>query len=259
MENNNRQLVDTSTGEIYDMDEYYLRAKSSDETYKQFITQDNRHFSFADMDTIKYNISNVSTVHCGYLMILQCYMEYGSGKIKLNRNEMPKAVGTSKTTFNRFWKVMINYGIIIEKHGVFYVNPYFHFRQQPQNNRVIKLFTTTIKQLTHELSASELGFLYKLLPFVHYDTNMICADPFTEPENIQFLNKTQIALLVGMDEKKTSKQLDKLRKKGVVAETIRQDDKRDRIFTLNPYVFYRKKGRPDDTLRGLFASTHYGK
>ncbi|MDQ1146598.1 hypothetical protein QE429_003425 [Bacillus sp. SORGH_AS 510] len=259
MATENRKLVDVSTGEYFDMGEYYLRARASDEAFKQIINKDNRHFSFADMDTIKFIISNVSTVHCGYLMILQCYMEYGTGKLKLTRNEMPKAVSTSKSTFNRFWKVMINYGIIIEKNGGFYVNPYFHFRQQPQHNRVIKLFTTMIKQLIHELSASELGFLYKLLPFVHYDTNMICADPFTEPENIQFLNKTQIALLVGMDEKKTSKQLDKLRKIGVVAETIRQDDKRDRIFTLNPYVFYRKKGRPDDTLRGLFASTPYGK
>jgi hypothetical protein len=88
---------------------------------------------------------------------------------------------------------------------------------------------------------------------------MICAEPFTEPEKIQFLNKTQIAILVGMDEKKTSKMLDKLRKIGVVAETIRQDDKRDHIFTLNPYIFYRKKAYPDDTLRGLFASTPYNK
>jgi hypothetical protein len=53
--------------------------------------------------------------------------------------------------------------------------------------------------------------------------------------------------------------LDTLRKAGVVAETIRQDDKRDRIFTLNPFVFYRKAGKPDDTLRGLFASSRYCK
>ncbi|CRK80389.1 hypothetical protein [Neobacillus massiliamazoniensis] len=250
------------TGEIlrtFDSDKHYIRAKTSDDAYKQYISQDNRHFSFADMDTTKFIISNISTVHCGYLLILQCYMEYGTGKLKLARKEMPKAVGMSESTFIRFWKVMLNYGIITEKNGEFYVNPYFHFRQQPQHNRVIKLFFTPLKQLIGKLTASELGFLYKLLPYVHYDTNMICVDPFTEPEDIQFLNKTQIALLVGMDEKKTSKLLEKLRKIGVVAETIRQDDKRDRIFTMNPYVFYRKKGYPDDTLRGLFSSTSYCK
>ncbi|WP_245640437.1 helix-turn-helix domain-containing protein [Neobacillus massiliamazoniensis] len=251
--------MDTITGELYDMDQYYLRAKSSDEAFKQFITKDNRHFSFADMDTIKIIISNVSTVHCGYLLILLCYMEYESGRLKLTRKELPRALGTSESTFIRLWKEMYSYGIISEKNGEFYVNPYFHFSGQPKHNRVIKLFKTTLKQLKDQLTASELGFLYKLLPYVHYDTNMICANPFTDPENIQFLNKTQIALLVGMDEKKTSKLLDKLRKIGVIAETIRQDDRRDRIFTMNPYVFFRKRGQPDDTLCGLFASTPYGK
>ncbi|MDQ6598077.1 hypothetical protein [Bacillus salipaludis] len=263
MSTTNRQLalVNLSTGESFDMSEYSLRSKKQDEAYKriQYYQYDKRLFSFADMDTIKFIISNVSTVHCGYLLILQCYMEFGTGKLTLTRKEMPKAVGMSESTFIRFWKVMQSYGIITDKGGEFYMNPYFHFRQQPQHNQVIKVFTTKLKQLKEVVTASELGFLYKLLPFVHYDTNMICADPVTEPENIQFLNKTQIALLVGMEEKKASKILDKLRKIGVIAETIRQDDKRDRIFTLNPYIFYRKKGRPDHTLRGLFASTPYGK
>jgi DNA-binding MarR family transcriptional regulator len=261
MSTNNKQLVDTTTGEIYDMSEYYLRAKSSDEAFKrkQFYLQDNRHFSFADMENIKEVISNVSTVHCGYLLILQCFMEYGTGKLKLTRKEMPKAVGASESTFIRFWTEVRSNGIVTVYNCEFYINPRFHFRCKSKSDRVIKLFTTTLKQLEDELKPSELGFLYKLLPYVYYDTNMICVDPFTEPGEIQFLNKSQIALLVEMEEKKTSKMLDKLRKAGVIAETIRQDDKRDRIFTLNPYLFYRKKGKPDVTLRGLFASTPYNK
>lgn len=260
--NSNIVQINPETGEIlrtFDSDTHYVRAHESDNAYKKFHEQDNRHFSFADMDTIKFIISNVKTVHCGYLLILQCYMEFETGKLTITRKEMSKAVGISESTFIRFWKEMQNYGIITDKNREFYVNPYFHFRQKPQHNRVIKLFTTTLKQLRNQLTASELGFLYKLLPFVHYDTNMICADPFTEPENIQFLNKAQIALLVGMDEKKASKLLGNLRKIGVIAETIRQDDKRDRIFSLNPHVFYRKKGYPDDTLRGLFASPPFVK
>jgi hypothetical protein len=85
---------------------------------------------------------------------------------------------------------------------------------------------------------------------------MICADPFTEPENIEFLNKTQIAELVEMDADKTYKMLNKLHKLGVVAETSR-GDKRNRFYTLNPFVFYRKKGQPDDTLRAMFMSSPY--
>ncbi|MED4228671.1 hypothetical protein [Neobacillus cucumis] len=261
MSNKTRNLVDTITGEMYDMSEYSLRSKKQDEAYKsiQFKQQDNRHFSFADMENLKIVISNLKAVYCGYLLILQCYMEYETGRLTISRKEMLKVLGISKATFQRFWTAMIIHEIINEDNGEFYISPYFHFRRHPNHNRVIKMFTTPLKHLKDVLKPSELGFLYKLLPYVHYDTNMICANPFTEPENIQFLNKTHIAILVGMDEKKTSKQLDRLRKVGVIAETIRQDDKRDRIFTLNPYVFYRKRGKPDDTLRGLFASTPYCK
>jgi hypothetical protein len=260
--NHNALIIDQGTGEILkviDWDTHYIRAKTQDEAYKrkQFAMKDNRHFSFADMQHIKEVISNISTVHCGYLLILQCFMEYRTGKLTLKRKEMPKAVGTSESTFIRFWNEVRSHGIVIEKKGEYYVNPRFHFRSEAKSDRVIKLFTTTLKQLRNDLKPAELGFLYKLLPYVHFETNMICADPFTAPEDIQFLNKSQIAELVEMEEKKTSKMLDKLRKSGVIAETIRGEDKRVRLFTLNPYVFYRRKGQPDDTLRNMFASTPY--
>jgi hypothetical protein len=256
-----KKLIDLTTGEILDFGDYYLRSKKQDEAYKriQYYQQDNRHFTFADMENIKVIISNVSTVHCGYLLILQCYMELETGKLKLPKSEIPKVIGSSLSTFKRFWGEMIKHRIITVDNGEFIISPKFHFRWKAEGRHVIKLFITTLKRLKEELSAAELGFLYKLLPYVHYDTNMICADPYSSPEKIQFLNISGIALIVDMEEKKASKNLDKLRKIGVIAETIRQDDKRDRIFTLNPYVFYRKKGRPDDTLRGLFASTPYNK
>lgn len=192
----NRQLVDTATGEVYDMGEYYLRSRASDDAYKQFIVQDNRHFSFADMENIREVISCISTVHCGYLLILQCYMEMDTGKLKLTTKQIPSVIGSSTSTFKRFWCEMKKFGIIIAYKGEYYVNPRFHFRGKAEGKRVIKLFLTNLKRLRDDITPSELGFLYKLLPYVHYDTNMICADPFTEPENIQFLNKSQIALLV---------------------------------------------------------------
>jgi hypothetical protein len=249
---------------MFELDDYYLRAKASDAAYKRLRLnkqRDNRHFSFTHMENIREVISNVSAVHCGYLLILQCFMEFGTGKLTLTRKEMPKAVGTSESTFNRFWRVVRSRGIVTLTNGEWYINPRYHFRQQAKSDRVIKLFTTTILQLMEadKMKPAELGFLYKLLPYVHYETNMICSDPFVAIQDIQFLNAAAIAELVGMEPKETRKTLDKLRKAGVVAETIRRDDKRDRLFTLNPFVFYRKKGQPDDALRGLFEATRYVK
>ncbi|MCM2531939.1 hypothetical protein NDK43_05470 [Neobacillus pocheonensis] len=201
------QFIDGETGELFDKNDYYLRSRKQDEAYKfiQYDQQDNRHFSFADIENIREVISNLSTVHCGYLLILQCYMEFGTGKLNLTRKEMPKAVGTSESTFKRFFSKVRSNGIVTVENGEFYINPRFHFRQQANSDRVIKLFTTPLKQLKDELKPSELGFLYKLLLYVHYDTNMICASPLVEPEQIQFLNKSMIAEWVDMEEKKASK------------------------------------------------------
>ncbi|MFB9762484.1 hypothetical protein [Ectobacillus funiculus] len=268
MTNSNCMIYDQTTGEIvgaFDSNKQYIRSKDSDEAYKRYLAkqqerlQDKRHFSFADMNGIQEVIASISTVHCGYLLLLQCYMEFETGELALSRQEMWKALNVTESTFKRFWGEMRKYGIITESNSKYYVNPNYHFRGKTKQENVIKVFATPLKQIAKELTASELGFLYKLLPFVHYETNMICADPFSAPEQIQFLNKTQISRLVEMEEKKASRTIDKLRRAGVLAETTRQDDKRDKIYTLNPYIFFRKSGKPDDTLRGLFASTPYGK
>lgn len=116
-----RILVDPNTGEAFDMDQYYLRVKSSDEAFKKKVdySKDNRHFSFADMDNIKTVISKISTVHCGYLLILQCYMSFGTGKIQPTRKDLPKAIGVNERTFMRFWKEMLKHGIVVEKKVLF--------------------------------------------------------------------------------------------------------------------------------------------
>jgi hypothetical protein len=250
------ELVDRSTGELIDMDKFYLRSRKSDEAFRRIkeTQTDNRHFSFANMDNIPEIIQLLSNVHCGYLLILQSYVEFCTGKIKISRKQMPKALGKSEATFKRFWSVVCDNGIISNNNGEYYMNERYHFRQRTKSQRVIKIFFTPLKQLREVLQPAELGFIYKLLPFVDYSTNMICCDPTAYSEDIRFLNKTQIASLVGMEQKKAFKILDKLRDARVIVETPNRNNKRDRSYTLNPYVFYRKSGKPDESLHRLFAS-----
>jgi hypothetical protein len=257
-------VVSEETGEIIttfnSRTHYLLRARASDDGHKRHLNKqsDKRYFSFADIQNVPEVIDKLNTVHLGYLLILQSYIDF-DGKITLSRKQMPKALGTSDSTFQRFLSVIRAHGIITELNGEYYVNKRYHYRGAATSNGVIKLFTTQLRHVSHELQPSELGFLYKLLPYVHYDTNMICHDPAATEAEIHFLNKTKIAALVGMDRKQTYKTLDKLKQVGVVAETVREGNKRDHRYTLNPYIFFRKSGTPDETLRGLFAKTSYNK
>lgn len=78
-------LVDLQTGEV--LGEEIINPKSlgisenQRQAYKNKLEKerDNRHFSFAFMENIKEVISTLSTVHLGYLLQLQCHMEFGTG------------------------------------------------------------------------------------------------------------------------------------------------------------------------------------
>ena len=249
-----------------DMEEgkFYSKEQLEAITKEKAKRDDKRHFSFTYMENIKEVISNLSTIHLGYLLQLQCHMEFGTGfligkdgTVMTKKVDIEHTLGITNSTNKRLCKVLENNGILEEIEGKYCINPTYHFRGQVQEKKVIKLFTTTLKQLCEVLKPAELGFLYKLLPYVHYETNMVCINPHeVDPTKIEFLNIKAIAQLVDMEEKKVSKLLTKLRKGLIVAE-VRRQDKKNIFFVLNPYIFYRKSGKPDDTLRGMFAASPY--
>lgn len=227
--------------------------------------KDRRHFSFAHMRNIRDVIARLSTVNCGRLLILTGYINYRTGILvsergrALNKKQMREVVGLGERAFRDFYQTMTDNDIIQEiEGGQFRINPQYHFAGKVGDGEVVKAFTTAIRKLAAVLRPAELGFVYKLLPHVHYETNMICADPFeVDPQNVRFYNVRGIAELVEMNEDATRRVLNKLRKAGVLAETRRKDDLRDVFFILNPYVFYRRKGRPDKTLKTMFASSQF--
>ena len=227
--------------------------------------KDRRHFSFAHMQNIREVIARMSTVNCGRLLMLIGHIDFETGVLvnergkPMDKNDMREVVKLSERAFRDFFRTMTENDIIQElENGQYRINPQYHFVGKLDDDKAVKAFTAAVRKLADVLKPAELGFVYKLLPHVHYSTNMICLDPFEpDPRRIQFLNAKRIAEVVGMDEKETVKILKRLRKAGVLAETRREDDKRDVLFIVNPFIFYRKKGRPDETLRAMFSAHPY--
>lgn len=265
-------VTDQETGEIiaenvpYNEQSKRTISDKQREGYRKYLEQQNdkRHFSFMDMEKSKEVNQKLSTVHLGYLLNLQCYIDFETGLLKeTNGMVMTKKVDIQRTlqipqsTNKRLCKTLEDDGILEWVDGQCRINPAYHFKGQMQDKKVIKLFTTTLKQLCAVLKPAELGFLYKLLPYVHYNTNMICINPHeVDPQKVEYLNQKAISHITGIHEKKIPALLRGLRKGGVIAETT-LEDKRHTFITLNPYIFYRKSGQPDSTLRSMFAATPY--
>ena len=243
-----------------------IRSKEQINGYKRQLEKekDTRYFTFADMESLQEVISCLSNVHLGYLLHLQCFIDLKTGflhtqkgKVMTKKVDIQKTLGITESTRKRLCKALEDNSILEVVDGKYRINPKYHFKGQANDKKVIKLFTTTLKDLCKSLNPNELGFLYKLLPYVHYETNMICINPFErDPNKIKFLNIEGISEKTGMNEKKIPALITGLRKSKIIRESV-GEDKRNTFIKLNPYIFYRKSGKPDNSLKAEFASSPY--
>jgi hypothetical protein len=260
-------MLNKETGEIRDFAEFQSAKQRQAEGYARKLDGRKHDFTFTDMRTIHEVIGKIDDKHCGYLLYLQCFISYEGvlvsadhDRAPLSKADIQSLVGLKKTAFNDFFRSMQSNGIIFENQdGKYSVNPAYHFKGKLGNPNVIRSFTTKVRELYTGRNAKKLGFIYKLLPYVHFETNTICANPYEKSvEGIKQLSKSEIAALTGVSEKTVFSYLRsmKLGDEFVFAEIRRGNE---RYYKLNPFIFYRKQGRPDATLREMFRLGFSGK
>lgn len=215
-------------------------------------------FTFVNMDRIREVIERVSDSYCGYLLYLQCFIDYDGVIVNTNKSPMTKAqirkaLDVNRNLFGEFMAEMVRDELIYVDNDIYRINPAYHFKGAAENERVIKAFTAKVRELYGEISAKDLGFIYKLLPFIHYETNTVCIDPYeTDVAKIQPLNKRQVGEISGMTEKAVYSKIRRLKfgDQYVFAE-VKIGNRQ--FYKLNPFVFYRKPGEPDATLSEIFS------
>jgi hypothetical protein len=192
-------------------------------------------------------------------------MQYGTGyllkedgSVMNTKTDLGNGLGVKKVSSrNGIIEALIGASVIEMDDKGYKMNPEVHINGSVKGNELIKLFKNTLQRLSKDLKPAELGYLYKLLPYVHYETNLICIDPFEDdPSKFKFLNQKEVARVIGIDVDNARKFLNKCHKKRILFEgsTV---DRREKQYYINPYVFYRKKGYPDDTLKSMFLSSPY--
>lgn len=251
-------------GEIvykFDASTHYLRSKKQDEAFKKNQEGRNTSFTFTNMDAIHEVIDVLDDADLGYLLYLQCFIDYDGklvnadrGKTNMTRKDVQETLGIGRSVFSKLWCAVTTLEIIEKNEkGVFYMNSSYHFKGTMKDEKVIRSFTTKVKELYSRNTAKDLGFIYKLLPYVHYETNTICHNPFeTDPKQIQKLTQSEIAEIVGMDTSNIRRKMNRLTlsKEYVFAEVTVG---RSKHYMVNPFLFYRKNGKPDATLTTIFT------
>jgi DNA-binding CsgD family transcriptional regulator len=260
-------MLNNETGEIRDFAEYEAAKVKQAQGYIKQREKRNHDFTFTDMENIPRVIGTIKDKHCGYLLYLQCFISYEGGilvhptheKTPMTKHDIQEVVGLKKSAFAEFFRDMTENGIIAEVDGHYIVNSAYHFKGSTDNPNVIKSFTAKVRELYTGRNANKLGFVYKLLQYIHFETNTVCENPFEKDVAlITQLTKQEIAEVTGVSEKTVYSYLRKMKlgDEYVFAEIRRGNE---RYYKLNPFIFYRKNGRPDATLREMFRLGFSGK
>lgn len=203
----------------------------------------------------------LTTAQCGYLMLLQCYVAYEGG-VLINADKSPMSsrdmmnvlqLERKSSTFYDFLQACINSGIIRKGDSNYAVNERYHFRGVFNDQFVVKSYTAKVKRVYREVKASDIGLIYRMLPYVHMETNALCGNPFaTDPKSISWFNRKDLAEAIGVDPDTLGRRLPKMSFDGeYVIARIKLGNEPER-YTFNPSVFYRQNKEPEQTLQSMF-------
>lgn len=260
------RVIDVSTGE--DMSgNYTLRHRNQDEAFKRKgaeLKPRGNDFTAANMRNLHEVYDVLTTAQCGYLMRLQCNVSYDGGTL-VNSNAVKTPMTTAdmmailqlkgkRQTFYDFFRACLDNDIIIEQtDGSYAVNDQYHFKGAFDDKLIVKSYTAKIKRVYREVKAADIGLIYRMLPYVHYETNALCANPAEEnPRLISWFNRKELADAIGVNPATLGRRLPAMKFDGeYVVARIKVGSEPER-YTFNPSVFYRRNNAPDATLLAMF-------
>lgn len=263
----NVRPIDITTGEI--AEGYTLQSPEQRKAARlyyerqQALDSGRKHdFTNANMTHLHEVYSVLTTAQCGYLMLLQCYIDYDTAII-VNPDKTPMTTANmrqalqlerKKSTFYDFLNACLVNGIISEQDDAYIMNERYHFKGAIKGVHAIKTYTAKVKRVYSEVKAADIGLIYRMLPLVHMSTNAICDNPFEKnPKNVRWLNRKELAEYLGVDASYLGRRLPQMKFDGeYVVARIKVGSEPER-YTMNPSVFYRQDKAPDDTLLAMFA------
>ena len=256
-------------GKGYAVDEtgkpYYVESVEQRETRRRIMAQKgagrSESFVWSRLDGMPYVIESLSTAQCGHLLMLSTYVDYDGLLIRnenditpMNSADMRKLLRLSDSTFYDFMKACSDCGIISEIDGRYYINGDYHFKGKTAGDRVAKTVNTRLREWYRELGAHNLGILYRLIPYINVETNMLCANPEEKnPKYIKKLNRKELAEVVDVNPAVISRAVGRMIYKGVSVFAKITTATDGTFYMINPKVISRNDRNYDTTVKAIFG------
>ncbi|MFC0235144.1 MarR family transcriptional regulator [Fictibacillus phosphorivorans] len=280
-----KRLMDVETGEILE-DIVSYRTKEQQEAinkknrmkaYRDAQGTEKHPFYFAKMDKAREADKMLSMKEMGYFLVMQSYISYDNmlkmendAKLPMTKKELMEVLKIKKPhTVNALVKKFIELGLVSEdkvelfgkEYKAFFINKEYCFRKDVNSKSSVKktarVFMDNVKELYAEdkIKPADLGFIYRLIPFVNYHHNLITANPYeVDASKDKPLSIEEIAKALDMEEKLVSKKVSSLYW-GDMAVFARIKVGKATVLKVNPLVVYRQEGYPPASMFAEFVIT----
>lgn len=223
-----------------------LRKKFAQEKYRE--QQKDRQFIICFHNGVSEVASKLTTTQAGALMRLLPYMQFKKDGLLVRNGKpmtlstMAELIGKSERTTRGIIKVLIEVGALTNdgnnRSPNYVVNPKCHIMGEIEDMvDFTRLYKKEGKHLMNLLSIQEQGFVYKLIPFINFETSWLAENPRElNGEEVIPLSKQRIAELMGESIDTVSRHLKKMWEVGVV-DTYGSHGKEGYLF--NPDLLHR--------------------
>ena len=116
--------------------------------------------------------------------------------LSLTKKHIKKILKIKDEAFRLFWNILMDNELILEKDEMIYINLFYFYRGKEKDyykymntkfgDKFTRLYIKTTRNLyenTNSRRIKKLAIIYKLLPFVNWQTNILCKNPSETNKN----------------------------------------------------------------------------
>ncbi|MFK4427939.1 hypothetical protein [Bacillus sp. RC51] len=198
-------------------------------------------FTFTEMLNIKQVMPMLNSKELGCFLLMQVYIDYDNilnlsnvAKKPMTESDLGQILQIkSKRTLDALLSKLENLSLIFrdsvtkygKKHEAIYINDTYCFRKDvhskynnKKTDQAVKLFMDSLQEVFVEgnIKPADIGFMYKIIPYIHYDNNLLPLDPFKRDiTKVTGLPINELAVMLDISREEISKKLGSMKWNGM--------------------------------------------
>lgn len=205
-----------------------------------------RNYFVSYNDKVAEIIRDLSLTEAGALIKLLLTLKVNdngritTGDKPLNKTDIARLFGRSKSNTNGIIDRLMAIDVLLydEVGKCFRINDKYHVMGTTAANAVFtKMYTVRAREIVAGLKLNEIGLLYKIIPFFHYEEYYLCVNANANAKHIEYMGREGLAQEVGHAPETVSRLVGKLQNAGAILTSGTRNEVR---YLVHPDLLFRQ-------------------